>query len=61
MASTVLQALGFALWITLPTFAAFAAGFVAWGLGGALASGSLEALMYEGFTALGEPERYPRV
>lgn len=48
IASSLLQAAGFLLWILLPGFVAFAAGFVIWGFGGALSSGAFEALLYEG-------------
>jgi MFS family permease len=61
VASGVLQAAGFALWTALPSFAAFAAGFVLWGLGGALASGALEALLYDGLAATGHDAHYVRV
>jgi MFS family permease len=61
VASGVLQAAGFALWTALPSFAAFAAGFVLWGLGGALASGALEALLYDGLAAAGHDAHYVRV
>ncbi|NHC15057.1 MFS transporter [Motilibacter sp. E257] len=57
----VLQALGYVLWIALPGFAGFAAGFVLWGLGGALASGAFEALVYDGLAARGEAAAYPRL
>ncbi|WP_300008157.1 MFS transporter [Pseudonocardia sp.] len=57
----LLQAGGFALWVTLPGFAGFAAGFVAWALGGALISGAQEALLYDGLAAVGAEEHYARV
>jgi hypothetical protein len=57
----VLEAAGFTLWTALPGLPAFAAGFVLWGLGGALASGALEALVYDGLAAAGEAAAYPRV
>jgi MFS family permease len=57
----VLKAAGYALWTTLPGFAGFAGGFVLWGLSGALVSGSLQALVYEGLADAGVPERYPTV
>ncbi|WP_432971691.1 MFS transporter [Dactylosporangium sp. CA-233914] len=61
VASGLLQASGFALWTALPSFAVFAAGFVLWGLGGALPSGALEALLYDGLAAAGHSHRYVRV
>jgi MFS family permease len=60
-ASTVLQAAGYVLWIIVPGYAGFAAGFALWGLGGALGSGSLEALMYDGLAATGAEAHYPRL
>jgi MFS family permease len=52
---------GWALWVTLPTFWAFAAGFVLWGARGALVSGAFEALAFEELRALGEADAYARV
>ncbi|MCU7728745.1 MFS transporter [Actinoplanes sp. KI2] len=43
----LLTAAGYALWLIWPAFPGFALGFVLWGLGGALASGTLEALVYD--------------
>lgn len=61
VAAGVSQASGYALWVTLPGFPAFAAGFVLWGSGGALASGSLAALLYDGLAAEGAAAHYPRI
>ncbi|WP_331272457.1 MFS transporter [Motilibacter aurantiacus] len=60
-AAGALQALGYVLWLVLPGFPGFAAGFVLWGLGGALASGALEALLYDGLAADGQSAAYPRL
>ncbi len=60
-AAGVFQAAGFAVWTALPGFPAFAGGFVLWGLGGALQSGSLEALLYDGLVAAGAESQYARV
>ncbi|MHC3471728.1 MFS transporter [Streptomyces sp. 7R007] len=57
----LLAAAGFALWVLVPSYAAFAAGFVLWGARGALGSGALEALVYEELERLGAGERYARV
>jgi MFS family permease len=43
----VLTASGYALWIIWPAYPGFALGFVLWGVGGACASGTLEALVYD--------------
>jgi hypothetical protein len=56
--ASLLEAAGFVLWTALPSVASFAVGFVLWGVGGALASGSAEALVYEG---LADPATYTRV
>lgn len=61
VASGVLQAAAFALWTAAPGFGAFAAGFVLWGLGGVLASGAQEALLYDGLAAAGAREHYAAV
>jgi MFS family permease len=61
VAAGVLQAAGYAVWISLPGFAGFAAGFVLWGLGGSLVSGSQEALLYDGLDAVGAAEHYALV
>ena len=61
VAGGVLQAFGYVLWIALPGFPAFAAGFVLWGLGGALLSGAFEALFYDGLAAVDADAHYPRV
>ncbi|MEU1182871.1 MFS transporter [Streptomyces sp. NPDC005820] len=52
---------GFALWVLVPSYWAFAAGFVLWGVRGALGSGALEALVYEELDRLGAADRYARV
>ncbi|CAN5274143.1 hypothetical protein BH23ACT9_BH23ACT9_09650 [soil metagenome] len=55
---SLLTAGGFALWLLVPSFAGFAVGFVLWGIGGALASGTWEALVYDSLTVLDVPDRY---
>ena len=57
----LLQAAAYALWTELPGLPAFAAGFVLWGVGGALISGALEALLYDGLAAAGAESAFPRV
>ena len=56
----LLTAVGFALWVLVPSYWSFALGFVLWGARGALVSGALEALVYEELERLGESERYAR-
>ncbi len=57
----ILQASAYGVWILRPTFAGFAAGFVLWGLGGALASGAIEALLYDHLLAIGAEAHYVRI
>ncbi|MBB3086779.1 MFS transporter [Geodermatophilus sabuli] len=57
----VLQAAGFAVWTAAPATAAFAVGFVLWGVSSALVSGAAEALVYDGLTAVGAAGSYARV
>jgi MFS family permease len=59
--ASVLQAAAFALWTAAPELWAFAAGFVVWGVGGALVSGASEALVYDGLAAVGGADSYVRV
>jgi hypothetical protein len=53
-------AAGFTLWVLVPSYPAFAVGFLLWGAGGALASGSLEALVYTELDHDGAADRYAR-
>lgn len=56
-----LQAAAFGVWLALPGFTGYAAGFVVWGLGGALLSGAQEALLHDGLAAVGVADRYATV
>ena len=51
----------FALWTTVPTYAAFAGGFVLWGLSSSLVSGTYEAYVYDHLHARGATASYRRV
>ncbi|MEJ3749214.1 MFS transporter [Actinomycetes bacterium KLBMP 9797] len=57
----LLTALGFVLWTVTPSYWAFAAGFLLWGVQGAFQSGALEALVYEELDRLGAADRYARI
>ncbi len=59
--SPLLTAAGFALWTLAPGFGAFAAGFVLWGIGGSLRSGTWQAYIHAELTALGRVDAYPRL
>jgi len=56
----LVTAVAFAGWVLVPSYPAFAVGFLLWGAGGALASGSLEALVYSELEHLGAAGRYAR-
>jgi MFS family permease len=58
VAAGLLEAAGFALWLVRPGLVGFALGFVLWGVGGALVSGALEALLFDGLAAWGEEEHF---
>jgi MFS family permease len=51
----------FVLWTTVPTYPAFAAGFVLWGLSGSLVSGTYEAYVFDHLAARGATASYQRV
>ncbi|WP_433133361.1 MFS transporter [Micromonospora sp. CA-240977] len=57
----LVTATGYALWVWLPSYPAFAVGFLLWGAGGALVSGALEALVWTELDRLGAVGRYARV
>jgi MFS family permease len=56
-----LQAGAFVVWTAAPGFPAFAIGFVVWGVGGALMSGTSEALVYDGLAASDSEGAFVRV
>jgi MFS family permease len=55
----LLTAVAFALWVAYPSFWVFALGFLLWGLKSALASGALEALVYDELERIDATESYP--
>jgi MFS family permease len=61
VAAGAAQGVGYLCWVLSPGFPGFAAGFVLWGLGGALISGAREALLYDGLSAAGAQGQYPTV
>ncbi|RLL69450.1 MFS transporter [Streptomyces sp. Z26] len=52
---------GFALWTFWPSYGSFAAGFVLWGAGGSLRSGTVQALVYEELARVGDTAAYARL
>nr|WP_034517293.1 MFS transporter [Actinomadura rifamycini] len=61
VAAPLLAGAGFGLWAFVPSYPAFAAGFVLWGVGSALRSGTLQALVYEELGRVGAPGAYERL
>ncbi|NMN95188.1 MFS transporter [Antrihabitans stalactiti] len=57
----LLTGAGFAAWTVFPSYLGFAIGFVLWGTGGALDSGTFEALLYDELTARSAARDYARV
>jgi MFS family permease len=57
----LLAAAGYGLWVVVPSYPAFALGFVLWGASGALQSGAFEALAYEELDRHGAAAQYARV
>ncbi|WP_248959724.1 MFS transporter [Sphaerisporangium perillae] len=57
----LLTASGYAAWTFFPSYASFAIGFVLWGAGGALRSGTLQALVYEELARVGRSSAYARL
>lgn len=61
VASGLLRAAGFGLWVVAPGYTAFLAGFVLWGAASALSSGAYESLVYDAMDSHGVADRYVRV
>jgi MFS family permease len=59
--SAVVLAAGFATWVVFPSYAGFAAGFVLWGISGALMSGTFEAFLYDELAARSATSSYARL
>lgn len=57
----LLAAIGFGSWTFAPNYAGFAAGFLLWAAGGALHSGTLEALVHDELAAIGAESEYQRL
>jgi hypothetical protein len=59
--SPALEAAGYGLWVAYPVFWSFLGGFVLLGVGGALRSGALEALVYGALDSRGVAAAFPRL
>jgi len=61
VASNVIKGLAFVPWLALPTFFGFALGFVLWGIGSSIGSGTLEAFLYDALRARGDEDAFAKV
>jgi MFS family permease len=61
VAAGILQAVAFAVWTAAPAYGAFAAGFVVWGVAGAMMSGTTEALVHDALAEVGAESSFGRV
>lgn len=61
VAAPLLAGAGFGLWAFVPSYPAFAAGFVLWGAGSAMRSGTMQALVYEELDRVGAAGAYARL
>lgn len=61
VAGAALVGVGFAVWTVFPSYPAFAVGFLLWGLGSTLTSGSYEAYVYDELAARDAVTQYPRI
>ncbi|MDF3312421.1 MFS transporter [Rhodococcus sp. T2V] len=59
--ASVLYTAGFTVWILVPSYAGFAAGFALWGISGAISSGTFEALLYDALVARGAAADFARL
>ncbi|HKX73306.1 MAG TPA: MFS transporter [Candidatus Saccharimonadales bacterium] len=56
-----LRAIGFALWFLVPNYWGFLIGFILWGLKGAFASGTTQALVYDELKNEGKQQDFGKV
>ncbi len=59
--ATFIKALAFAAWLLFQNYGGFLAGFVLWGLSGALTSGTQEALLYDELSRLKSLPLYAKI
>lgn len=57
----ILKALAFGVWIILPTYLGYGLGFLIWGVGAAMGSGSFQAYLYDELKGHGEEKQYSRI
>lgn len=56
-----IRGLGYLMWFVMPNYWGFLAGFILWGVGGALSSGTYEAFLFDELKAAGQEKNYVRV
>jgi MFS family permease len=61
LAGSVLKALCFLIWWRFPSFEGYLAGFIGWGIGGALRSGCAESLLYDKLVELDRERDFERI
>ena len=61
LVSCLLKAVAFALWLAMPDFLGFMAGFICWGVSSTILSGTIEALLYDGLSEYDEQMRFTRI
>ena len=59
--SDVIKGIGFLSWFLLPNYGGYLLGFVLWGVGSTLRSGTEEALLHDTLHKLGVPERFEQI
>jgi hypothetical protein len=59
--AALIRGIGFGLWVAAPGYPSFAIGFVLWGGGSALESGTYESYVYDHLVAAGAVDRYRAV
>jgi MFS family permease len=59
--AAVVTGAGFAVWTVFPSFVVFAVGFVLWGLGGSVVSGTFEAYVYDTLSVHRAVRSYQRI
>ena len=59
--SGIIKGVGFLSWLLLPGYGGYLLGFMLWGVGSTLRSGTEEALLHDTLHKLGVPERFEQI
>jgi predicted MFS family arabinose efflux permease len=59
--SGLMNGCAFLIWLLIPSYVGFAAGYIVWGTGSAMASGAGEALLYDTLKAEDETQQFARI